>query len=247
MNLIDSRKKAKVLILCEGPSDIAFIYMVLTKWLNCRYVDKNIQSKYQLISINTKMTDDYAWYYNDDYFFMVCAVRGSGNYLNFTNKHFDMLTIDEYFNYYIIMRDRDNNTDEKIYKQFENSKIKLTINDWMNNEFVNWSNDKFIIKSYLCVIPDDCEGCLEDLILESLTNEDDIRLSAIYYIDNLSEKERKYLNHVRDFKKAKVGVAFTLIDPQSTFSSFTSRISNIDIDKETIINYLSFLKMFNIE
>ena len=238
-------EKDKVLILCEGVSDIAFVFLLLNKILKCEYVNNYELS--DLIKINTKFKDEYAWYENEDYYFLVASVKGCKNFNNFFELNIrETIKNKKYFSKIINIIDRDEKSIDEIEKSFKFDNLKFKNKKELINIYSTWSDEEYNISTFLNVVPFDKCGALEDAILDTIIaqGDKDIVEESINFIDSLDDNTKRYINKKRIISKAKVGVTFSLIAPDETFSSFSKRIDSLELDLEFTKETFPFLDLF---
>ncbi len=73
------------------------------------------------------------------------------------------------------------------------------------------------------------------------SNDKSIVSCSSEFIDNLKADEAKYISSNRLKLKAKTSVIFSLISPDSTFESLTSKFELIDLDAKSIKEAFGFL------
>lgn len=237
--------KEKILILCEGVSDIAFIYLLLNKILKCEYVKNRDIS--DLIKVDTKFDDEYSWYENDYYYFLVASVNGCQNFNNFFELNIkDTISNKKYFSKIIIVIDRDENSIDEIEKSFDFDGIEFKNGKELNNNYYMWPDEVYNICTFLNIIPFDKCGALEDVILETIEaqGDKDIVEKSRNFVDGLDDNIKRHISKKRMIPKAKPGVTFSLISPDKTFSCFSEKIDNLKLDLKSVEETFPFLKLF---
>lgn len=225
-------KKRNIYILVEGTSDLAFLNLYICK--NYGFTFKNTLD---IKKLDNKMYG--ASYEKTGVELRIYSVGGCSRFnhgYNIIKKLFNENT-----SHLITIIDSDEKTKEEIEKELHYDDIEMKC-----NEFVEYKNtDGFYdlnFKSYVRVVPANKTGALETVLMEAIAlNDDAIVKCSCDFIDNLNDEETKYISSNRLKLKAKTSVIFSLISPDSTFESLTSKFELIDLDAKSIKEAFGFL------
>ena len=230
----NKREKENTIIFVEGISDLAFLSLLMNKWKGYTYVqDYRIQE--------TKKGMKCSLYTNQKHNIIIFSVGGIENF-NLGYNLLSPLIKSSLTKSIVMIIDNDLNDEEKIIKNLHLG-INVNANKWVKNNIKDDYEEDKELNTYIKIIPENKTGALETVLIEAIKrNEDDIASSAVNYIDNLNEKESKYISKRRLKLKAKTGVIFNLISPDKTFDALQKKFELIDVNGVTITECFGFLK-----
>jgi hypothetical protein len=143
----------------------------------------------------------------------------------------------------IVIADADEKTPDQIEKSIIFDGIKFEENKLVSNKIINNFGTFKNINSFLRIIPRNNSGALENLILDSIKiNDKTIVDESNKFVDTLPPEGKKYLKHKRMILKAKTGVVFSLIKPDSTFSELKEKFELANCNTNIIFENFRFLK-----
>ncbi len=240
------------LILCEGKTDaiiIGYLMIGYYSWKHVNNLDKAIPK-----TIKVSDSQSFEWFQKDSNYAAVCGVGGKSCFTSFLNERIGPFqtaqAYNESFSKILIIRDRDNEEIKDIQDSLSISTDKFSLkfvkNTWIDNPCIDGFDRNYIVKTCLNIIPQDKEGALENVILDSISEvEEDKKIvdSCIDFVEENKEKAKKYLSRKRLVEKAKVGVTFAMMSPEKVFYFIDEILKSIDWSKrKTIVQAFSELK-----
>lgn len=231
------------LLLCEGETDKILISYYLNKLSGWKYFTSN----------ETPFTDheEMSWYSRNTDILGIWPV--GGNSFNST-----IIEIAEYESYQhsidkiIIVTDHDSNDEvEKrhndIYNAICNS-FKLNDldicyflsnkNQWISIDVVDSFNDTNKIQFCYLLVPDNCQGALENCVLDYLSDNDCDKQKVIKEVKKFIANfdSNVFLKTRRDKIKAELGISFSIFSPDKIFTTMNELLKSIDYCKFDLIN-----------
>ena len=221
------------LIFVEGISDLAFLSLLLINLKNYRYEKDLLQN-------SLKNGEKCSQYIKDNNRIIIFSVGGIGKFSNGYNTMLPMIK-QESTKRVIFIADNDFGDETKTIDKI-NIDIVNKPNTWYEATIKDDYGDNKNIEVFVKIVPKDEIGSLESLLINAVEEQEpEIVNSSIHYIDNLDEKESKYIKKERMKRKAKTGVIFTLLSPDKTFDELQKKFELINLDCETIKNNYDFL------
>lgn len=224
------------IILCEGESDAVLLGLYLEK--KCGWVyEKNPKLRIKIPRTNPASNEKAETYTKETEELIICAVGGKDNFGQFYNKYIQkiiFLSQNQETNFRIaVMIDADNRTckeiETDILKQLSSNISNIENNKWtlnmVENSFKTMSNIDFL----LTIIPEDGQGALETILMNSLaemSNGYAIVENSKEFIESLPDNE--YLTADRLKLKAKLGVSLSVFYPDKVFSQFDEQLRIVD-------------------
>ena len=223
------------MIFVEGVSDLVLLSLLLKEWNGYDYCcDIKIPNK-----LEGMMCSKYS---NKESDLHIVSVGGIDNFSYAYNLMIPVV-VSKRTKRCIFVIDNDYN-DENITMKKLNIGVKLKANEWFTASIKDDYEDDKKMEFFIRIIPDDSVGAIESVLIDSMRdNEPEITKSSIDFVDGLSNSASKYINKNRLKLKAKVGVIFNLISPDTTFDSLTRKFKLIDFNNESILTSFGFLKV----
>ncbi len=235
----------KSLILCEGKTDAILIsYLMCKKW-KWKPINKEERKRlknYDIIA-SEKANESVEWYVKGDDELLICGVGGNGNFKSFFLDKIDPIQKsykpEDVFRKIIVVTDHDYNSIDDLEKKFSNNFkdviTKMKNNTWLNNYYhLDGFNTEVEVKSFLLIIPSSEEGALENVLLNSISeNEQDkiIVNKASKFVDEIKLEAIKFLPNQSMIMKAKLGVVFAILSPQKVFSFIDEILKSVEWEK----------------
>lgn len=231
------------IIMCEGASDLAITSLYVKKIYGYEFITYNSSS--DLFNTNDDKHSYSAWYKKDDKkYLLICSVGGCARFNSYYDSNIrvqienrqDIKTL-------VVITDKDQRKDAAIISGLQFNQLHFMKSNYSNNIITNEFGQKQEIQTYLKIIPDAEVGCLETELLKSMKlDEPEIIESSVNYIEKLNPTERRYIQKTRVNLKAKMGVAFSLLDPEHTFSKLEQKFEKVNLDTPVIKQMLKFLE-----
>lgn len=235
----------KSLILCEGKTDAILISYLLCKQWGWQYVKNKNRFKNFNISVSEKENESAEWYENGDRELLICGVGGCTKFKSFfEDKIYPFQKLSEtrvVFQKIIVVVDHDQNTIDGLEYEFSNSFkdiiTNMKNNIWIDNSYLlDGFNTKVNIKGLLLIVPNQEEGALETVLLNSIS--DDIYDKKIVdnvngFVEEIKDDADKYLFNKRMVLKAKLGVVFAIMSPQKVFSFIDEILNSVDWERSS--------------
>ena len=107
---------------------------------------------------------------------------------------------------------------------------------------ISFPGRKVRYKALLRHVPCNGCGCLETLLMDAIADKDkELVEESKTFVDNLSPKASKHLGRKRLKHKAKLGVMFSLLKPDSTFAELKEKFELIDLNCPQVQEQFAFL------
>lgn len=224
------------IILCEGESDAVLLGLYLEKICGWVY-EKNPKLRIKIPRTNPASNEKAETYTKETEELIICAVGGKDNFGQFYNKYIQkiiFLSQNQETNFRIaVMIDADNRTckeiETDILKQLSSNISNIENNKWTLNMVENSFKTMSKIDFLLTIIPEDGQGALETILMNSLaemSNGYAIVENSKEFIESLPENE--YLTADRLKLKAKLGVSLSVFYPDKVFSQFDEQLRIVD-------------------
>ena len=244
------------IILCEGNDDLWMLGYFLHKACNTNWIyiqDKTISDNFILPKDTRRSKSEV--YTNGVDKIVIHSVGGKDSFrktIEFVSKINDYYP-NERFQQIVIVRDRDNDSEEEILqdleKYFENyqgdnyklqSKITLKNKENVSVKYTS-KETEYTFNIAVIVIPFDSEGALETMLTKAISNkgkeESVICDLANSYVDKYLNifKVSKYLSGNRDEIKAKFSSLMAIINPTSSTDTMNNIFMEFEWEKSAYI------------
>lgn len=232
------------IILCEGETDLILISYYLEKTKGWVYNSDPKGLRLNFTEQENMAACNYQNKNNDE--LLICAVGGKDNFGNFFNDNLrkPILRSNAGETEYKIalVTDKDDFTIKKIENAIteELSPIIQNVenNVWKQNQVEADLGAKVNIQFLLTVIPEENEGALETVLMEALAK-DDYDANIIHksgeFIFGLESEADRYIHENRLKLKAQLGVAFSIFNPEKTFSLFKERLVSVKWEESQVL------------
>ena len=233
------------IILCEGETDATLLGYYLNKMAGWTY---NKKPKYLQLRFSPQDNKCFLPYRNEngDELF-ICGVGGKDGFKNFLNEYlYEVIYTshkeEKQFKIAVIT-DRDKTDikeiEDDVVEQMSRIGCDVVNRTWTNNVFLNSFQQECQIEFLLVVIPQEKEGALENLLMDSLAENgydaNIVTKSKHFVSDSIIEIER-YVSSERLKVKAQLGVVLSIMNPDRVFSLFDEYIKAIPWEKYQILN-----------
>ncbi len=232
------------IILCEGETDLILISYYLEKVKGWKYTGAPKGLSFNFSEQENKAACNYHNKNKDE--LLICAVGGKDNFGNFFNDYLRkpiMRTNAGETEYRIaLVTDRDDCSAEEIEISILNelapiiSKVKN--NAWQSNKIDADLGTKVSIEFLLVLIPKENHGALETVLMEALSKDDydaNIVEKSKQFITDIQPDADSYIHESRLQLKAQLGVAFSIFNPEKTFSLFKERLVSVQWEKSDVL------------
>lgn len=232
------------IILCEGETDLILISYYLEKIKGWKYTGTPKGLSFNFTEQENKSACNYRNSKKDE--LLICAVGGKDNFGNFFNEYLKkpiMRTNAGETEYRIaLVTDRDDFSVDEIEKSMSNEFnpiIKnIENNSWQRNEVNADLGTKVNIDFLLVVIPKENHGALETVLMEALSKDDydaNIVKKSKQFVTDIQPDANCYIHENRLQLKAQLGVAFSIFNPEKTFSLFKERLVSVKWEKSKVL------------
>ena len=224
------------IILCEGETDLILISYYLERTKGWKYAGCPNGLKLNFSEQDNRAAYSYVNNNNDE--LLICAVGGKDNFGNFFNDYLSkpiLRSTPDKTEYKIaLVTDRDDISIEEIEQSISTqlSPIvnKVSNNVWKKNNVDADLGTKVKIDFLLLVIPKENTGALETVLMEALSQDEydaNIIKQSGQFVTELKPSAERYIHENRLQLKAQLGVAFSIFNPEKTFSLFKERLVSI--------------------
>ena len=177
---------------------------------------------------------------------LICAVGGKDNFGNFFNENLSKpilrSTAGETEYKIALVTDRDDVAIEEIEQaisdQLSPIVTEVSNNVWKKNEIDADLGAKVTIDFLLLVIPKENTGALETVLMEALSQDEydaNIIEKSGRFIGTIKPEAEQYIHENRLQLKAQLGVAFSVFNPEKTFSLFKERLVSVKWEDSPIL------------
>ena len=224
------------LVLVEGVSDILLISYYLQKVYGWKSKNSN-----NLGITALEECEHIESLYKGENQLVVCGVGGNGKYKSFVEKHrINDMIIEQDISSLMIVTDRDENTDAKINRTINGilDNIIFKVGEWNNNKIIDSFQQPKYINTYLLIIPENENGALERVIINSLSKMPEhaqLISEVVDFVDTLKDEPDLDLKKISKANKATVGTFFSIRNPQNAMRAFGIHISSIDWSKSEVL------------
>ena len=183
------------------------------------------------------------WYSNGNDNLLICAVGGKYNFGKFFgDKIYNPMIQSNAFSRIAVITDRDNRDEQAIIGTLLislKSIIACITNDiWVPNTYEDSFKQHESVDFLLVIIPPDKEGALENLLLETISeNEYDkaIVSQCIDYVNRIQPMASNYIHKNRLKLKATLGVTWAIQSPEKVFSFFNEQIRSVKWEDSQVL------------
>lgn len=232
------------IILCEGETDLILISYYLERTKGWIYTGKPKGLKLNFTEQDNKAACNYKNDSNDE--LLICAVGGKDNFGNFfaenLSKPIIRSTAGETDYRIALVTDRDDisiqEIEQTISEQLSPIVNSVENNIWKTNIVDAELGAKVSIEFLLLVIPKENTGALETMLMESLS-EDEYDANIIekcgQFVTDIKLDADRYIHENRLQLKAQLGVAFSIFNPEKTFSLFKERLVSVKWESSPVL------------
>lgn len=244
----------KIVMLCEGKSDAILISYLLEKmsgWTHLKKPDKKFG-----VVVEDKDNESAYWYSRNEDQLLICGVGGKSNFDSFfSNKIYSMIY--EYpeentFQKVIVIRDKDTDTlcvtESNIQDYLKPISTRIQNDTWVKGYYKDSFNVDRTIDVLGLVIPFDSDGALENVLLDSLKEEEnkkEVVERSENFVDQVKDSAKEFIVNPRMELKAKLGVTFAVLSPMKVFSFIDEIIRTVEWDRSENITRI-FDKIINL-
>lgn len=232
------------IILCEGETDLILISYYLEKTKGWVYTRNPKGLKLTFTEQDNRAACSYINDNDDE--LLICAVGGKDNFGNFFNENLKkpiMRSTARETEYRIaLVTDRDDVSIQEIEctisEQLSPTVNSVGNNIWKTNIVDAELGAKITIEFLLLVIPKENTGALETVLMDSLAeNEYDANIieKCSDFITDIKPDADRYIHENRLQLKAQLGVAFSIFNPEKTFSLFKERLVSVKWEDSPVL------------
>lgn len=232
------------IILCEGETDATLLGYYLNSTAGWSYSKRPQYLNLQFSLQDNKCVLPYVNEQGEELF--ICGVGGKDGFRSFFETYLYNLIIkshrEEREFRIAVVTDRDKADIYKIEKdiaeQFSAIQCKVLNDCWTRNVFVNSFEQRCLADFLLVVIPKEKAGALENLLMDSLSeNEYDanvVEKCKGFVVESIEEID-KYVSTERLIIKAQLGVALSIMNPERIFSLFDEYIKSVPWEHSRVL------------
>ena len=237
------------LLLCEGKTDAILYGYYLIKKFGWQYLESKYRPK-QMKSFVLGEDQSFELYKKSDRYLLIIAAGGASRFKEIWEKFKPLISAaDEriVLNRLAIIRDRDNNDDNKLRSIFDDilgSSIK-ELNKWNENEFINDFGDMIKLKILPMVVPQDKYGAIEDSIMDALSINNSYELiieqSKNFVNDTknkVNEFNKEILSEQRMIPKAVLSSFISIVSPERLFDKVNKLLLDYKWEENPSLNFL---------
>ena len=233
-----------ILLLCEGETDAILISYFLSQKTGWHFIADRPGMN---LKVEPKKCESANWYQKGKDYLLICGVGGCDKIGTFFDKYIVGMQKMDYKNdksfekiFFIV--DRDNRSELEIEKGIKEKitkmDIKLTASKWISNNYKSSYDVEGVFESYLLIIPENEEGAIENVVLQSISEKDYNKVivdESICFIDRIQSKATKYIGKKRMALKAKLGVVFAIMSPMKVFTFIDELLKQVDWNESEIL------------
>jgi hypothetical protein len=228
------------LILCEGKTDAILLSYYLEK--TCGWSHGDAPKGLEIKTDEIKGESSY-WYSREKENLLICGVGGKDNFAGFFKEKILAAVVDaSAFSKIAVVTDRDDRDEKSIVdsllSSFQPIIGDITNGEWVYNQYENSFGEKANVDFLLVIIPQNKEGAMETLLLESISeNEYDKAIveSCKAYLEQIQPIVAKYLSKNRFKLKACLGVTWAIQCPEKIFSFIDSQIRSVKWEDSEVL------------
>lgn len=232
------------IILCEGETDLILISYYLEKTKGWVYTGNPKGLKLNFIEQDNRAACNYRNDSDDE--LLICAVGGKDNFGNFFNENLIkpiMRTTAGETDYRIaLITDRDDisipEVERSISEQLSPIVYNIENNIWKTNNVDAELGTRVTIEFLLLVIPKENTGALETVLMEALSYDEydaNIIEKCDQFVTSIKLDADRYIHENRLQLKAKLGVVFSIFNPEKTFSLFKERLVSVKWEDSPVL------------
>ncbi len=228
------------LILCEGATDAILLSYYLEKvagWKYSKKAPKNLEIKAE------KENETVNWYKRGEDFLMISAVGGKDRFPDFFIERIKSpLFAVNAFGSIAIVTDRDDRDLSEIENAanatFEGLSAEMKNNTWVVGRYRDDFLEDRTVNLLLVVIPDNHQGALETVLLDSISEDPydrNIVESASRFTDRMRLEASRYISSNRLQLKARLGVTWAIKYPDKIFSLIDEEIRSVKWEESSVL------------
>lgn len=233
------------IILCEGETDAILLGYYLNKTAGWKYCKKSKILKIQFSPQDNKCLLAYQNDKGEE--LLICGVGGKDSFKSFFENYlYDVIWLShcqETKFRIAVVTDRDNASvneiERNITEQFFPVLGNVKNDCWTRNMFCNSFGENAIIDVLLIAIPKEKEGALENLLMDSLSENDYdanvVEICKNFVIESIP-KIGKYVSTERLKIKAQLGIVLSVMNPERVFSLFDEYINSVQWENSKVLN-----------
>lgn len=225
------------LMLCEGKTDAILLSYYMKNvfgWVPLRKAPASIN-----IQVERNTNQNVAWYKHGEDYLLIAAVGGHSNFGHFFEQKIKSPLIDaSAFQKIAIVTDRDKREVQEIEKSFTDDFggffTTLKNQEWLQQDFQNGFKQNETMEVLLLVIPEDQQGALETLLLDSIA-EDPYDAAIVKAAKEFVHKTRRiadrYISTDRLELKSQLSATWAVQSPEKVFDFINEQIDSVKWDK----------------
>ena len=228
-------------ILCEGKSDAILLIYYLEKTAGWKFT-KSIPDSLHIKQRSSN--DSLCWYQKGQDKLLICSVGGKDNFGKyFKEQILHPMIRSNAFGKLAIVTDRDSRKIEEIESGLRKEVYpyisNLKNNDWTTSEYLDSFEIRNTIDCLLVVIPDDCEGALETVLLNAISEnpyDKNIVDRCRNFVKDIKPEAEKYISSNRLRLKAELSVTWAIQSPQKVFDFIDEEIRSVKWENSALLN-----------
>ncbi len=232
------------IILCEGETDATLLGYYLNKTAGWTYSKRPKYLNLQFSLQDNKCVLPYTNEHGEELF--ICGVGGKDGFKSFFETYLYNIIRKSHRQErefrIAVVTDRDEadiyEIEKDVAEQFSAIQCKVLNDCWTRNVFVNSFEQRCSAEFLLVVIPQGKAGALENLLMDSLSeNEYDanvVEKCKGFVVESIEEID-KYVSTERLIIKAQLGVALSIMNPERIFSLFDEYIKSVPWEHSRVL------------
>jgi hypothetical protein len=229
------------IILCEGSTDailLSYYLMKVSGWEYCKKAPGNLDIK------ESEFEQSINWYKKDEDRLLICGVGGKDKMASFFKKKILSAIINaNAFAKIAVVLDRDEKSIDSIESHvssiFKPVITSMINNQWTTNTYVDTFNVQNSISCLLLTIPQEHQGALETLLLDSISEDPydaAIVSKAGEFVKEMQESASRYIDSNRKKLKAHLGVTWAIQYPEKVFKLMNEQIISVPWEKSKVLH-----------
>ena len=240
------------LILCEGHTDAILLSYYLSRVSGWTYARKGpkglrIQAEDQTAGESAE------WYRREEDYLLICAVGSKDRFGYFFRERIQApLTVSEAFAKIALVLDCDEETEEEIAERIRVSMPLIAsaaqCGEWIPHTYQNGYGQDRTLDFLLLIIPQGCQGALETLLLNAISEREydrNIVEKSRDYVDAIAPEAAEYIGKRRLVIKAYLGVTWAIQWPQKVFYRIDEQIRSVPWEKSGLLRD-TFLRLLEL-
>ena len=228
-------------ILCEGKTDAILLSYYLEKVSGWKYSKKKPKN-FTIKPDNDNQSVN--CYIKDSDQLLICAVGGKDGFAKFfEDKLSSPIKDSNIIQRLAVIIDRDDNTvkalEKRISDNFNSVISEMKNNKWIQNIFKDTYHQNHQIETLLVVIPQEHQGALENVMLDSISEDpyDEVIVNKTgEFVKEMRAIASNYIYNNRTELKAHLGVTWAIQYPEKVFSLIDEQIRSVEWEKSDILN-----------